>query len=173
MVSILEIFLLNEIHLFHRLTVVWWLNLVVTLAPLGRRNASWSIVPIRLVCEHIFEGIFSFTNWSKRVQPTVSGTIPRQVCLGYLRKVAQPETGNEQVSSILPQSLLRFLPLGCSLEFLLWFALVMDYKLWNETNSFTPKLLLTKVFITATDTKSEQVVTVFSCENYFLFLEDQ
>lgn len=115
-VSILEIFLLKEVHLFYIITVVWWSILIVTWTRLGRRNPSSSIASIRMVCEHTYGGIFSLTNWSRGVQHTVSSITPG---LGYIRSVAEPEPGNKPGSSFLLWSLLRFLPLGCCcLEFL-------------------------------------------------------
>lgn len=163
MVSILEVFLLNEVHLFHILTVVWWSILVVTLTCLRRRNPSSSIVSIRMVCEHIYRDIFSLTNWSRKVQHTCRHYHSRP---GLSQKNSWTwawEQTRKHLSSMVFASVL------VSRLLLSWVPVLVsvmtDYIRceMKQTLSF-PSLFLTILFTMATETKLEQVVTVFSCD---------
>jgi hypothetical protein len=50
--------------------------------------------------------IASIISWYNKAQPTVGSTIPRQVVLGYIRKVAKHEPVSKPASSILSWFLL-------------------------------------------------------------------
>ena len=65
----------------------WRLILAVNCIYLERGNLKGRIASIRLVCEHIY-GAFFF-NSCRMSQTSVGNSNPRQVGLGYIRKVAE------------------------------------------------------------------------------------
>lgn len=65
----------------------WRLILAVNCIYLERGNLKGRIASIRLVCEHIY-GAFFF-NSCRMSQTSVGNANPRQVGLGYIRKVAE------------------------------------------------------------------------------------
>lgn len=87
----------------------------------------------------------------------MGSTIPRQVGLGSVRKVAKCEPGSKRVSSIPLWFLFQFLcPSRFLLELLPWFLSMIVCSLSAETNAVLPKLLLVMVFFTTPESKRGQ-----------------
>lgn len=65
----------------------WQLN--TDLGHLERGNLNWRSAQIGLACGGVCGGLFLGANWQKKADPTMGGSIPRQVGQGCLRKAAE------------------------------------------------------------------------------------
>lgn len=80
-------------------------------------------------CRYVFGAIFLINDWSRRAQPAMSGSIPRRVVLGCIKKVGWASLESKAVSSVLhPISLTSFLSLP-------WLSLMMDCQLKSTLSS--------------------------------------
>lgn len=86
----------------------------------------------------ICRDVFLIANWCKRAQPTMDGTIPRQVDLSCRRKVTTQARRSKPVSNIPPWSLSQLLLPDSWLEFLPWLPLLTDCNLWVKQTISSP-----------------------------------
>lgn len=98
-------------HIRHRRGYVM-ANLHCQLDGPGKRDLRWEIASIRLTWEMLWD-IFLIAVWHRRAQLTVGSAIPKQVGLGYIRKLGRHEPGRKPVTVI---SVLHLLPPGSWLE---------------------------------------------------------
>jgi hypothetical protein len=81
-----------------------FVQLTKTYTHLGRRTLNWGTASTRLVCGYVW-GTFSWLlSDMGMAQPTVGGTIPRLVVLGYIRKQTEQASKHHSsmASSLIP-----------------------------------------------------------------------
>lgn len=107
------------------LEVLWWLISVATLTHLGGGSLSWGIAsgPWARLWD-----LVSNDDWSGSAQPTVGGSILRQVCLAYESRVAEMWAWEQDRKQLL--STAYFLPPGSFLPWAPALVLLVEDELW-------------------------------------------